>query len=602
MSFVLCNDAIIALLNKTKTRLMKKILLLFLMATTFAFVSCEKEKTNEPEDPSGGITDNISEDMTFKSGETYLIDGSIRVGNATLTFEPGSVIKFTEGSYFDFSYWDNEDAKVLAIGTPELPIIFTSANSTPNNSDWDGFRFYKGANNCEFEHCVFEYGGGSSYLGMIYIEETEVSFKNCIFQHSENIGIIMQTNASFSAFDGNILRDIEDYPISCRALNISSISGNNTYDTHLGILVPDDEELNKSGDYLWTNQGVPYYQEGTLRIGSEGQGVNLTIEPGVHIKFMENAMWDVAYWNNDYATIIANGTDEDPIFFTSANINASSGDWRGIYLYDGANNCSFDFCSFQYAGRDSYQGILTIEESTVSLTNCLFKNSISNGISLKKDADFSQFGGNHFADIDLYAIDIRANNVHTITGFNTYEDGLKILISNDGDLDKKGDYVWTYQTAPYVIEGTLRIGALGTGVHLIIEAGNRIEFYTGAQLDIAYWNDQYASVVANGTADAPIVFTSANPVPQNGDWDAINYYEGSHDCVLNHCVISYGGSGSPTYDGEVFMNNAGAALTISNTHFSHSESNGISVDDDSSADYSNNVTFEDMGGVGYFIR
>ncbi len=77
-----------------------------------------------------------------------------------------------------------------------------------------------------------------------------------------------------------------------------------------------------------------------------------------------------------------------------------------------------------------------------------------------------------------------------------------ILIANDDELDIAGDYTWTKQTAPYIVEGTMRIGAPGNGVKLTIEPGVRMEFMNNSQLDIAYWDDHIASVVANGTLPA----------------------------------------------------------------------------------------------------
>ena len=589
-------------INQKNLILMKKIIF-SLLAFALVFTSCEKTETT-PDDPiiNNDITGEITTDMVFKSGEIYIIDGTIRVNNATLTFQPGAIIKFTEGSAFDFSYWEGDYATVIAKGTKELPIIFTSASPNPANGDWDGLRFYNGANNCEFDYCIIEYAGGNDSYGSIYIKETEISLTNCEIRNAENVGIILKHEAGFTAFDQNFFTNIDSYPISVFVNNVHTITGSNNYETALGIWIEDDESFTKQGEYFWTNQGIPYYQEGTIRFGSGGQGCVITIEKGTEILFMEGGLWDVAYWDNEFATIIAEGTTEEPIIFSSANPSPSAGDWDGVHFFNGANNCSFNHCIFEFGGDDSYYGMISIKESHVAFTNCEFYYSASKAITVLHEAWFTDFGNNTFLGNELYPITILPNFVHTIIGTNSITTDMGILVSNDEELDKQGEYLWTNQSAPYIIEGTTRIGAPGSGVELTIEAGTTIKFYTDAQFDIAYWSDHTASLIANGTIDNPIVFTSANPVPNNDDWDGLNYSNGSHNCVLNNCIISYAG-GRDTPWGAITLSNAGSPINLSNTHFAHIASHGISVDEDeSSVDYSNNITFEDLSGVEYYIR
>ena len=81
------------------------------------------------EDPSTiTVTDNISADVTWETGKTYILAGRITVlDGATLTIEPGVVVKGQAG--------ERENATALLIarggmlnanGTAALPIIFTS--------------------------------------------------------------------------------------------------------------------------------------------------------------------------------------------------------------------------------------------------------------------------------------------------------------------------------------------------------------------------------------------------------------------------------------------------------------------------------------------
>ena len=581
---------------------MKKLIYLF-FAASIIFTSCEQDPIEPPVDPpgSGNVTSDIIKDTTFKLG-TYIIDGTIRVRNAKVTIEPGVVFKFTNGSAFDFAYWDGETATLTAKGTKDLPIIFTSASESPSGGDWDGLRFYNGANNCELDHCIIEYAGGQEIYGSVYVEESEISITNSTIREASNVGIRLKHEGGFSAFDNNFMTNIDSYPISIFVNNVPTISGENTYETALGIWIENDEDFTLQGDYTWTNQGIPYYQEGTIRFGAEGQGSIITIEGGTEILFMDGARWDVAYWDNEYATIIADGTEEAPILFSSANPDPAAGDWNGLYFYDGANNCSFDYCTFEFGGDNEYYGMISIENAHIAFTNSEFYYSAHNAITLSEEAWFTNFGGNTFLGNTLYPISILPNFAHTIVGENSFTTDLGILLSNDGNLDKQGEYVWTNQGTPYIVEGKMRIGSAGSGVKLTIEPGTTIKFYDHAQIETAYWDDHSCSFIADGTADEPIIFTSAKPVPNNDDWDGILFHNGSNNCVINNCVISYAG-GAASWMGAISLENAGSPLNLSNTHIAHIANNGISVDEDlSSVDYSNNVTFEDIAGSDYYVR
>jgi len=583
---------------------MKQFIYLFL-AVSLIFTSCEKPVEDDPiPDPpiNGELSQDIIKDTTFKLG-VYVIDGTIRVRNATVIIEPGVVFKFTDGSGFDVAYWGGEEATIIAKGTKDLPIIFTSNNTIPANNSWDGFRFYHGTNNTEFDYCTFEYGGGSGSYNMIYMDDCPVSFTNCTFQKSAGVAINVINDAYFTAFNRNHLEEIESYPMSVYADQIHTITGNNTYVTSLGILIPNDRDLRKQGEFTWTNQGIPYYSEGTIRFGSEGSGTILHINKGCVFRFLQNAQWDIAYWGNEYASIIADGTADEPILFTSASVSPSAGDWKSINLYSGTINSSINHCIFEYAGGGYFDGLLSIEESSVGITNCTFRNSSSKGITMLSKALFSDFGGNSFENNNSFAISIEPNYVNSIIGENTYN-GIGILINNDGDLNIKGDFVWTNQGVPYTVEGDIRIGSEVPGTHLSIEPGTTIKFYENAQLEIAYWGDNYGSFVANGTTAEPIIFTSAKPVPNKGDWKGIKFYEGSSNCIINNCRIEYAGGNYAT-NGAIYLDDAGSPLTLGNTVISNSFSNGISVDVDnngSSVDYSNNVSYIESNGVIYFER
>ena len=90
----------------------------------------------------------ITEDITLTSDTVWLLEGSVTIGEnfrdptketktATLTIEPGTLIMAKEGKNFLVI---NRGSKIIAEGTVEKPILFTSAKEEGerDRGDWGG--------------------------------------------------------------------------------------------------------------------------------------------------------------------------------------------------------------------------------------------------------------------------------------------------------------------------------------------------------------------------------------------------------------------------------------------------------------------------------
>ncbi len=79
----------------------------------------------------------ITANRTLKADFTYTLSGLVYVTNgAVLTIEPGTKIvgELSQKAALIVT----RGAKIIADGTPEKPIVFTSASSTPQRGDWAG--------------------------------------------------------------------------------------------------------------------------------------------------------------------------------------------------------------------------------------------------------------------------------------------------------------------------------------------------------------------------------------------------------------------------------------------------------------------------------
>lgn len=124
---------------------MKKIFLFsVLFATTV--LSCRKievDGTTTTTTGGGGTTENtilegrISENRTLKAQYTYKLRGLVYVTNgAILTIEPGTKIVGEKGRNGGLVI--TRSCKIIADGTADKPIVFTSEEATPNRGDWAG--------------------------------------------------------------------------------------------------------------------------------------------------------------------------------------------------------------------------------------------------------------------------------------------------------------------------------------------------------------------------------------------------------------------------------------------------------------------------------
>ena len=87
------------------------------------------------------ISANITSNTTWTSDKTYLLNGIIYVtSGVTLTIQPGTVIKGNASVSGGTALVITKNAKIIAQGTAEAPIVFTSSKDTGARAtgDWGG--------------------------------------------------------------------------------------------------------------------------------------------------------------------------------------------------------------------------------------------------------------------------------------------------------------------------------------------------------------------------------------------------------------------------------------------------------------------------------
>jgi hypothetical protein len=128
---------------------MKKLLLYGLIIGT-ASIGCRKIEVDGPVTVVNGPADStatenvilvgrISENRTLHAQYTYKLRGLVYVTNgAILTIEPGTKIVGEGGTADKGALIITRSCKIMADGTLDKPIVFTSESGTPQRGDWAG--------------------------------------------------------------------------------------------------------------------------------------------------------------------------------------------------------------------------------------------------------------------------------------------------------------------------------------------------------------------------------------------------------------------------------------------------------------------------------
>ena len=227
-------------------------------------------------------------------------------------------------------------------------------------------------------------------------------------------------------------------------------------------------------------------------------GVTLTILPGTTVKFAridERSGRNYFGYDSPYypqaelivrGRLIAQGTKENIIVFTSAERDAKPADWGAINLLGSQGNI-IEYCKILFA----YNGIHAHGSAALIAHNEFMKNAVAISIKKEEEAVGVEWFGR---ESDIVAVH---NLIHNNKGGITFRNS-RALISYNTIKDNKFFGIWPKERSEALISYN-EIAGNAKGVYLYKTVGTRIHYnniYNNKEYNLAIADEQDADVDA----------------------------------------------------------------------------------------------------------
>lgn len=271
------------------------------------------------------VSGNIVSATTWLAGKVYYLGDAVYVeSGATLTIQPGAIVKFgTEGLI------DIAQGTMIADGTAGSPIIFTSIRDAaiggdsilndgttgPAKGDWNYVWADVSSSGNVFRHCEFRYAGRDAKAALYVDGSTTVD--NCVFH--DNLCGLPQAATQEATLDAR------------NTVSATVITNNLFYNNTWPLAVPANYSLGASNSFSFDHDS----DAATPALANTHQAIFLGNSGG---EITGNVAWSetevpLCFFDNSWLYVDAAGT----LSIASGAAVKFSGTASGIYIADGGS-------------------------------------------------------------------------------------------------------------------------------------------------------------------------------------------------------------------------------------------------------------------------
>ena len=304
-------------------------------------------------------------------------------------------------------------------------------------------------------------------------------------------------------------------------------------------------------DAVWDDGPIAYRLSGDVTVPAN---TTLTVSNGQVVQALAGVGHDLIV----NGTLVATGTEDDPVIFTSDrdddaagdtngdgdSSSPQAGDWNGIRLNASSSENVLEHVEVRYGGASVSAGLIVA--GAASISNIVLGDSATAGVRIDNSDPTivdAVFQNNALA----VSMDLLSNP--DIRGVTLTGNGTNALVLDRGTL--VDDAVWDDSDIVYHPVGSITVPE---GRTLTVGAGVVVKSRSGGGDRIIV----NGTLISDGSAAEPIVFTTLRDDSAGGDtnndadatspvagqWNGIELTSTSTNNLMDHSEVRYGGANS----------------------------------------------------------